>query len=87
VVTTLAFDAVGVGTSSLDFDFGTSNQVIGSNAQELTLDSETGSVTVGSLVPEPTGRFYSSLGFALTASGVRRRPDSISLYDSSAEGA
>ena len=77
VLATLSFDAVGGGTSSLDFSFAGFNEIVGSNAGILSVDAESAAVTVGApaatIIPEPTGAVLFLVGVAVSVRYVRRR--------------
>ena len=70
VLATLGFDAVGLGTSSLDFVFDAFNDIKGMNAQPLEIVAQSGAA---SAVPEPSAAVVFALGAAVVAAGIRRR--------------
>jgi hypothetical protein len=68
---TLEFDAIGVGTSSLDFVFDAFNDIKGRTALVLDVDPGSGSVNV---VPEPHAVLVFALGAFLVGGAIGRKP-------------
>jgi hypothetical protein len=69
VLATLNFDAIAIGTSSLEFHFDAFNDVKGSGNTPLTLDAKAGSVAV---VPEPSAAVVFGLGWLIVGLRLRR---------------
>jgi hypothetical protein len=66
---TLGFDAVGVGTSSLDFVFDAFNGIQGRNAQPLEIVAQSGAASV---VPEPGAALLFVVGVIVVGKATRQ---------------
>ena len=74
VLATLEFEAIGLGTSALDFVFDVFNDLKGTGAQVLNVTAGSGSVTGTVVVPEPHAALLFALGTWVIGTAIRRRP-------------
>ena len=70
VLATLEFEAIGLGTSALDFVFDVFNDLKGTGAQVLNV---TAGSTVTFVVPEPHAALLFALGTWVIGTAIRRR--------------
>jgi hypothetical protein len=71
---TLEFQAIGLGTSSLDFVFDAFNDIKGLGAGALDVDPVSGSVTVSDpAIPEPSAALVFALGMLIVGAATRSR--------------
>lgn len=75
VLASIMFEAVGVGSSALDFVLDDVNDIKGRLGEILPIDPTGGVIRVegsGSVIPEPSAATLFSIGFAVSASSLRR---------------